>query len=111
MALTTLRCPFEAHGPDKPFLVYDPIRDTHQLGDSGDGIAVLIVDILPSELPLEASNYFSGVLSPFIPAIMAADFTRPFEALDLPAPLKRAVIVHNGRLTPDYRYIEKYLHH
>lgn len=102
---------FEAHGPDKPFLVYDPIRDTHQLGDSGDGIAVLIVDILPSELPLEASNYFSGVLSPFIPAIMAADFTRPFEALDLPAPLKRAVIVHNGRLTPDYRYIEKYLHH
>jgi alpha-aminoadipic semialdehyde synthase len=102
---------FEAHGPDQPFLVYDPLRDTYQLGAGGDGIAVLIVDILPSELPLEASNYFSGVLSPFIPALMAADFSRPFESLDLPAPLKRAVIVHNGQLTPEYAYIEKYLHH
>ncbi len=42
---------------------------------------------------------------------MAADFSHPFETLDLPLPLKRAVIVHNGRLTPDYQYIEKYLHH
>jgi len=27
----------------------------------------------------------------------------------LPAPIKRALILHKGELTPDYKYIQKYL--
>ncbi len=49
------------------------------------------------------------MLKDYIPALAAADFSVPFEELDLPAPIKRAVIVHRGELTPDYAYIRRYL--
>ena len=41
--------------------------------------------------------------------IAQADYSVPFEELALPPEIKRAVIVYQGELTPDYRYIEKYL--
>ena len=100
---------FEAHGPDQPFLIYHPLQDRYHLGLEGEGVAVLIEDILPSELPLEASQYFSKVLSPFVPSIAAADFGVPFEELAVPDPIRRAVIVYRGQLTPGYRYLEQYL--
>ena len=70
---------------------------------------VMAVDILPSELPREASAYFSRILKGLVPAIVEADYAVAFDALDLPQELKRAVIAHRGRLTPDYTYISKYL--
>jgi alpha-aminoadipic semialdehyde synthase len=69
----------------------------------------MAVDILPSQLPRDASVYFSGVLQEFIPAIARADYAVPFEQLDLPPEIKRAVIAHRGELAPDYCYIEQYL--
>ena len=65
----------------------------------------MAVDILPSELPRESSSDFSQVLREFIPVIAKTDFSADFDALDLPSPIKRAVIAHKGELTPDYRYI------
>jgi alpha-aminoadipic semialdehyde synthase len=70
---------------------------------------VLAVDILPSELPREASEYFGDVLMQYIPTIAQADYTVPFEELALPPEIKRAVIVYQGELTPDYRYLEEFL--
>jgi hypothetical protein len=67
------------------------------------------VEILPSELPREASTYFSGVLKPFIQAIGRCDFSVPFEECALPPEVKRAVIAYQGRLTPDYQYIQEFL--
>jgi alpha-aminoadipic semialdehyde synthase len=64
---------------------------------------------LPSELPREASIYFSGVLMDYVPAIVKADYSVPFQALDLPPEIKRAVIVHQGELTPEYRYLEDHI--
>ena len=78
-------------------------------GYEGEGPVVMAVDILPSELPREASIDFSGVLSAFVPAIAKADYSVPFEQLDLPPEIKRAVIAYQGELTPDYRYIEQFL--
>jgi alpha-aminoadipic semialdehyde synthase len=69
----------------------------------------MAVDILPSELPRDASVDFSAVLREFIPAIAKADFSVPFEQLELPPEIKRAVIAYRGELTPDYRYIEEFL--
>jgi alpha-aminoadipic semialdehyde synthase len=69
----------------------------------------MAVDILPSELPRDASEDFSAVLKDYIPAIVDADFGAPFEELALPAPIKRAVIVHRGELTPEYEYLQRYL--
>ena len=69
----------------------------------------MAVDILPSQLPRDASMDFSGVLKEFIPAIARADFLVPFEQLELPPEIKRAVIAYRGELTPDYRYLEELL--
>ena len=63
------------------------------------------VDILPSELPREASQTFSDALIGFIPEIVKADFDVPFEELELPATLKKAMILYKGKLTPEYKHL------
>jgi len=95
--------------PDEPVFVYDPFADRAIPRYAGKGPVVLAVDILPSELPRESSADFSRVLLDYIPAIAKADYSVPFEQLDLPPEIKRAVIAHRGELTPDYRYLEKFL--
>jgi alpha-aminoadipic semialdehyde synthase len=105
----SIECNVHITEPDDPVYVYDPQTGAATMGVAGRGPVVLAVDILPSELPREASEYFSGVLERFVPAIAHADFSVDFDALDLPAEIKRAVIVYHGELTPDYRYIREYL--
>jgi len=95
--------------PDEPVYVYDPETGQATLGVAGHGPVVLAVDILPSELPREASEYFSTILEPYIPAIAQADYSVPFAKLALPPEIKRAVILYHGELTPDYKYIEGFL--
>ncbi|MDY7077464.1 MAG: bifunctional lysine ketoglutarate reductase /saccharopine dehydrogenase family protein [Chloroflexota bacterium] len=95
--------------PGDPVFVYDPTKDHAYEGVTGQGPVILAVDILPSELPRDASEYFGDVLMDYIPAIAQADYTVPFEELALPPEIKRAVIAYQGELTPDYRYIEQYL--
>ncbi|MBN1485325.1 MAG: hypothetical protein JXA37_11450 [Chloroflexia bacterium] len=95
--------------PDEPVYVYDPRTGQTNDGVAGSGPVVLAVDILPSEVPRDASEYFSDMLDPYIPIIARADYTVPFEQLQLPPEIKRGVIVYQGQLTPDYRYIEQYL--
>ncbi len=95
--------------PGNPVYVYNPFTGETTDGVAGEGPVVLAVDILPSELPREASIYFSQVLRSYIPAIAHADYTVPFEQLALPPEIKRAVIAYRGELTPDYRYIRQYL--
>jgi len=99
----------KATEPDDPIYVYDPETGTIRSGVEGNGPVMMAVDILPSELPREASAYFSNILKEFVPNLVAADYSADFEDLDLPAPLKRAVICHRGKLAPDYQYIQKHL--
>ena len=99
----------KATEPDDPIYVYDPATGSIHSGVEGNGPVMVAVDILPSELPWESSAYFSNILKGLVPEIAAADYAADFEALDLPAPLKRAVICHRGALTPDYQYIQKHL--
>jgi saccharopine dehydrogenase (NAD+, L-lysine-forming) len=95
--------------PGDPIYVYDPFTDTTSDGHAGHGVVIMAVDILPSELPREASADFSRVLKPYIPAIARCDLTAPLEELDLPPEIRRAIVVHQGKLTPDYEYIQEYL--
>jgi alpha-aminoadipic semialdehyde synthase len=67
----------------------------------------MAVEILPTEIPRESSEYFSSVLRGMVEDLAGADYTVPFEDLALPAELKRAVILYRGRLTPEYEYIRK----
>jgi alpha-aminoadipic semialdehyde synthase len=99
----------ECTEPGDPIYVYDPFEDRISPGVEGRGPVILAVDILPSELPREASTYFSSVLKDYLPAIVRADYSVPFEDLDLPPEIKRAVIVHRGELAPEYSYLADYL--
>jgi len=104
-----IECTVKATEPDNPVFVYDPKTDSAIDGVEGDGPVIMSVEILPTELPRESSTYFSSVLKKYVPAIVSADYDASFSDLDLPPEIKRAVIVHRGELTPDYRYIEQYL--
>lgn len=94
---------------EKPVYVYDPTTGETVDGFKGKGPVVLAVYNLPAELPIESSTYFSQGLKKYVPALALADYSRTFDRLELDPVLKRAVIVHNGQLTPDYRYLENYL--
>jgi alpha-aminoadipic semialdehyde synthase len=105
----SIQCMTHCTEPGDPIYVYDPATAETTSGFEGRGPVILAVDILPSELPRDASEAFSEALVPMVPAIARADYDLPFDQLDLPAEIKRAVIVHQGRLTPDYRYLESFL--
>lgn len=96
--------------PDLPCYVYDTVSDEIEDGVTNlRGPVIMAVDILPTEFPVESSDHFGKALLPFLPAIAACDFSSDFTGLSLPEPIKKAMILHRGRLTEDYRYIEKYL--
>ena len=105
----SVECTVKATEPDDPVYVYNPHTEQVQMGVDGYGPVVLAVDILPSEIPREASEYFSEILEPFIPAIANADYSVPFEEVALPSEIARAMILYHGKLTPDYRYIAEHL--
>lgn len=94
---------------EDPVFIYDPLADSFEMGFEGDGVAVMAVDILPSELPREASAHFSESLMPFMKHIAKTDFSASFKELNLPEAIKKAVIAHDGSLTPNYRYLESSL--
>ena len=104
-----IECTVKSTEPGTPVYVYNPVTGGASDGHEGMGIAIMAVDILPAELPREASTDFSHVLTPFIPAMARSDLSAPFEDCDLPPEIKRAVIAYQGQLTPDYRYIQEYL--
>ncbi len=94
---------------DEPVFVYDPLREKPVMGFDGDGILVMAVDILPSELPRDSSEAFGDALLPFIRSLASTDFKQDFKHLPLDKALKKALILHKGKLTPDFEYISGYL--
>ncbi len=94
---------------ENPVFVFEPLSGKVLDGVEGNGPVILAVDKLPTELPREASAAFGASLSPLVPALAAADFRVPFEELDLPPELKKAVIAHAGKLTPAFAYLQQHL--
>tara|TARA_R100001143_G_C3361331_1_gene136759 strand:+ start:60871 stop:62166 length:1296 start_codon:yes stop_codon:yes gene_type:complete len=105
----SIECTEKATEIEDPVFVYDPGSDSTKMGFHGKGVAVMAVDILPSELPRESSFHFSGALKPFVKQISECNFDDTFEDLQLSDEVKNAVIVHNGRLTDAYQYLEKFI--
>jgi alpha-aminoadipic semialdehyde synthase len=94
---------------EDPVFVYNPFTRKPTMGFDGEGLLIMGVDILPSELPRESSQTFSDALIKFLPDIVKTDFDVAFEKLELPAPIKRALILHQGALTPDFVYLQEHL--
>ena len=95
--------------PDQATFTYHPGSNSFENGTSAPGITIMAVDNLPCEFPLESSVEFSMVLKNFVNDIVEADFMVPFEDLKLPFPIKKALILHRGKLTPEYEYIREFL--
>lgn len=95
--------------PDNPIFVYNHLSGEVIDGYVGSGIVVMAVDNLPCELPRESSKTFSNILLTFVPPIVKANFSVEFDNLNLPPEIKKAVILYHGKLTPDYRYMNKFL--
>ena len=89
--------------------VYEPRTGNVIDGVAGNGPVVLAVDILPCELPIDSSTFFSSTLSPFIPPLAKADLKAPLDQSGLPPELQRATIVYQGQLTPPYEYLKSHL--
>ncbi len=104
-----IQCTVKSTEPGDPVYVFDPLTESTTDGVEGDGVVVLAVDILPSELPREASTDFSRILLPFLPALAKHDPSTAFEECGLPPEIRRAVIAYRGKLTPDYEYLAKFL--
>jgi alpha-aminoadipic semialdehyde synthase len=94
---------------DRPVFVYRPRRDDIVDGLEGDGPVVLAVDKLPAELPRESTESFGRSLLRFVPGLARADFQREPDAIGLPEEFRRALIVHRGRLTENFRYLNSYV--
>ena len=92
---------------DQPAYVFDPIKEIALPGVAGIGPVITAIENLPCEIPKDASREFSNVLTKFVPGIAAADYSTSNP--ELPPEIARALIVHQGELTDEYKYIIKFL--
>jgi len=105
----SVECTVKPTEIDDPIYVYNPETEQISMGHEGHGVLVMAVDILPAELPRDSSDGFADVLVNFVKSIADADFEEHFDDLDLPKPIKKALILHKGELTPDFKYLEEFL--
>ncbi len=104
-----IECTVRCTTPDDPVYVWEPATGDVVPGVEGDGPVVLAVDNLPCELPVESSAEFGEALLPLVEPLARADWSRPFDELELPDPIRRGVIVHRGELTPQYEHLKEHL--
>ncbi|XP_064633464.1 alpha-aminoadipic semialdehyde synthase, mitochondrial-like isoform X3 [Lineus longissimus] len=91
---------------DRPFCIYD--ADQHKNSESfdGDGVVICSVEQLPAQIPIEATDYFGDRLISWVPDMLKSFATEPFEKYEACPSVKNAVITSNGKITPNYAYIE-----
>ena len=94
---------------ERSLFCYDPEEDTATDGVKGSGPAILAIDYLPTEIPRDASEYFSNTLLPFVPNMAKAKYDGTLDEAGLAEEIKRSVILWKGKFTPDFEYIDEYL--
>ena len=104
-----IQCTVKSTEPGNPVYVYSPLDSSVNDGVEGIGPVIMAVDNLPCELAEEASKSFSKVLVGFIPQLVSADYNVVFKDLKLPNELRKGMILYRGKLTSEYKYLEKYL--
>jgi alpha-aminoadipic semialdehyde synthase len=99
----------KATKPDNPCFTYFAEKDSFEDGIQRRGITVMAIDNLPCEFPRESSEYFSAVLKDFVNEIVSTDFHQDFSRLTLSDSLKKGLILHRGKFTPEYEYMKEFL--
>ncbi|KAH9916537.1 Saccharopine dehydrogenase-domain-containing protein [Fomitopsis serialis] len=74
-------------------------------------VAIMAVDILPTALPLEASEHFSNVLAPYLRTLIDEYRGLPNHADDAArlrrAALERATVAKGGQLSKDFEWLKE----
>jgi len=105
----SIECTLHSTDPGQPVFTYNPLQEKAIDGFQGKGVVIMAVDNLPAEISLESSIFFSQALMPFVPPIAQADYSQSFSSLNLPEPIKRAIILYQGQFTPGYQYMKKFI--
>lgn len=84
-----------------PIYGYDPFSGSETDYMKKDAIAVMAVDNLPCELPLDSSLGFGQAFSKWV---IPAFFNQDVDGI-----LERARMTQNGRLTPRYAHLQDYV--
>jgi alpha-aminoadipic semialdehyde synthase len=93
---------------ERPFFSYNPERDDESESINANGICVLGVEILPSELPRDASEHFGNALMPLIQPLLSSKGSVVQEDMsDLPPEMRRACVASHGKLMPKWQYIQR----
>jgi alpha-aminoadipic semialdehyde synthase len=90
----------EASTIDHPYYMYDPeTKRTHDQLES-KGIQIMSIDNLPTEMPLEASEFFSEALYPVVAQMVKGNFKNPILS-------RAAITTENGTLESKHKGLEK----
>jgi len=91
---------------DKPFFGWNPITNKES-EITEDTVAVMGVDILPTELSVESSKHFGDSLMPLLKQLIIGGYSNEAQNIDrLPTELANACIARDGALTPNFQYID-----
>jgi alpha-aminoadipic semialdehyde synthase len=72
---------------DKPFFSWNPLTNEATDEIASDGIAIMGVDILPTEISVESSNHFSESLLPLLKQLIVNNYSKDDDIADLPPEL------------------------
>ncbi|GAB6020684.1 hypothetical protein CHUAL_003353 [Chamberlinius hualienensis] len=91
---------------DNPFCLYDAEQHQNTESFAGPGVLVCSIDNMPTQLPLEATEYFGEQLLPHINDMIQSDATKSLEENNFSPTVHGAIITSNGKLTPNFEYIQ-----
>lgn len=92
---------------DTPFCLYDADQNKDTNSFKGPGVLVCSIDNMPTQLPLEATDFFGSLLLPHMYDILQSDISKPFEDHSFTNEISGAIITSGGQLTPNFQYIEE----
>ena len=88
-----------------PVFTYDHAMDRETNGLAADGISVLAVDNLPTELPRDASLGFSSQIREYAYQVASAGLAQGEESAGVQAGVRRGLVTHDGRLTRQFAHL------
>ncbi|XP_075230422.1 lysine ketoglutarate reductase/saccharopine dehydrogenase isoform X2 [Lycorma delicatula] len=90
-----------------PFCLYDADRNKDTKSFKGPGVLVCSIDNMPTQLPRESTDFFGDLVLPYAFDILQSDATKPLEDHNFIDSVHGAIIASNGKLTPDFQYIQE----
>ncbi|XP_076670805.1 lysine ketoglutarate reductase/saccharopine dehydrogenase isoform X1 [Andrena cerasifolii] len=92
---------------DTPFCLYDADRNKDTKSFKGPGVLVCSIDNMPTQLPKESTDFYGNLLYPYVLDIIQSDAKIPLEEHNFSPAVQDAIIASNGRLTPNFEYIQE----